>query len=169
MTPNDIRFLFAYDRYATEKILIQLDDLDAQAWGTQGVVGDRGLGAILVHMLGAHQRWRLGLEDVDETPRPEREPLPGPGELAARWRSELDATDAFLATITPDFLAQVEDGVGVDTMLVHLANHGTQHRSEAALLLTHAGRSPGDLDLIDYAESVAAGTLPDPRSDDGAA
>ena len=39
-------------------------------------------------------------------------------------------------------------------MLAHLVNHGTQHRSEAALLLTQAGRSPGELDLIVYLEEV---------------
>jgi uncharacterized damage-inducible protein DinB len=52
--------------------------------------------------------------------------------------------------------------VSVSVMLQHLANHGTQHRSEAALLLTQAGRSPGELDLINVAEDVAAGRLPDP-------
>jgi uncharacterized damage-inducible protein DinB len=40
-------------------------------------------------------------------------------------------------------------------MLAHLANHGTQHRSEAATLLTAIGRSPGDLDMIFYAEEIA--------------
>ena len=39
-------------------------------------------------------------------------------------------------------------------MLTHLLNHGTQHRSEAAALLTQAGRSPGELDLIVYLEEV---------------
>jgi uncharacterized damage-inducible protein DinB len=58
--------------------------------------------------------------------------------------------------MTPSFLAHVYDGVAVHVMLLHLANHGTQHRSEAAILLTQAGRSPGDLDLIDYAEALVA-------------
>ena len=42
-------------------------------------------------------------------------------------------------------------------MLVHVVNHGTQHRAEAGVLLTAEGRSPGELDLIYYAEEQAAG------------
>ena len=34
--------------------------------------------------------------------------------------------------------------------LAHLANHSTQHRSEVAEMLTQMGRSPGDLDLMQY-------------------
>jgi uncharacterized damage-inducible protein DinB len=40
-------------------------------------------------------------------------------------------------------------------LLAHVMNHGTQHRSEAAALLTEAGRSPGDLDMMDFAEGLA--------------
>ena len=62
--------------------------------------------------------------------------------------------DGFLAWLTNDALAYVHDGVAIWQMLLHLLNHGTQHRSEAALLLTQVGRSPGDLDLIDYLEAA---------------
>ena len=167
MDPADIRYLFAYDRWATEKVLAQLDGINPDVWGAAGVVGDRGLGSILVHMLGAHQRWRLAFEGSEESPSPEEEPLPSAPELVSRWVAELDATDGFLDDVTPGFLADVRDGVRVAVMLQHLANHGTQHRSEAALLLTQAGRSPGEIDLIFFAEDVAAGKLPDPLGNVG--
>jgi uncharacterized damage-inducible protein DinB len=35
-------------------------------------------------------------------------------------------------------------------MMLHVANHGTQHRSEVAAMLTSFGYSPGDLDLLFY-------------------
>jgi uncharacterized damage-inducible protein DinB len=168
MEPADVRYLFAYDRWATEKVLAQLEGIDAEVWQGSDVVGDRGLGSILVHMLGAHQRWRLAFEEIDESPEPEEEPLPSPDELVGRWKAELDAMDRFLGDVTAGFLADVNEGVTGAVMLLHPANHGTQHRSEAAVLLTQAGASPGDLDLIFFAEDVAARTLPDLTATPGA-
>jgi uncharacterized damage-inducible protein DinB len=158
MRVEDIRFLFGYERWATRRILAVIDGVPGETWGATGVVGDRGLGAILVHQLGAHQRWRLGLlqdEEAAAAARPEREPLPSPHDLAGRWVAEWAAMEAFLAGITDEFLVHRHDGVALWQMLAHLANHGTQHRSEAATLLTGIGRSPGDLDMIFYAEEVA--------------
>ncbi len=42
-----------------------------------------------------------------------------------------------------------------------MVNHGTQHRSEAAMMLTHWGQSPGELDLIYYPHEW--GATPDAR------
>jgi uncharacterized damage-inducible protein DinB len=151
---DDVRYLFAYDRWASRRILSVIDGLPQAVWGATGVVGDRGLGTILVHQLGAHQRWRLGLSGSEESPRPEREPLPSADALAGAWATEWDATDEFLDGIADDWLDQTDAGVPFWQMLAHVVNHGTQHRSEAAALLTEAGRSPGDLDMIFFAEEV---------------
>ena len=158
MNLADIRYLFAYDRWATRRVLAVIDDLPEAVWGATGVVGDRGLGAILVHQLGASQRWRLGLSDSDELPRPEREPLPSPDALAVAWAGEWDAIDAWLDGLSDDWLVGQDEGIPYWQMLAHVVNHGTQHRSEAAALLTQAGRSPGDLDMIFFAEELARAT-----------
>ena len=112
--------------------------------------------AILVHHLGAHQRWRLGLSGSEDSPRPEREPLPSPDGLARAWATEWDATDVFLDGLTDEWLARTDEGVAFWQMLAHVVNHGTQHRAEGAALLTAEGRSPGELDLINWAEELAA-------------
>jgi uncharacterized damage-inducible protein DinB len=157
MQADEIRFLYAYDRWATRRVLGVLDGVDDDLWTSTDVVGERGLGGILVHQLGAHQRWRHGFQETGESPEPEEEPLPTIDELRARWDDEWRAVDAWLPTLTDGFIAYVHEGVPLWQMLVHVVNHGTQHRAEAAALLTADGRSPGELDLIFYAEEQAAG------------
>jgi uncharacterized damage-inducible protein DinB len=158
MQADEIRFLFAYDRWATSRVLTVLDGLDPAVWTRTDVVDERGLGGILVHHLGASQRWRIAFESEGdaESPSPEREPLPTIDELRERWEAEWAAVDAWLPTVTDRFVGHVHEGIPIWQMLVHVVNHGTQHRSEAAALLTAEGRSPGQLDLINYAEELAA-------------
>jgi len=149
---DDIRFLFAFDRWATAKVLAALEGIDDATWTATQVVDERGLGGILVHHLGASERWRHGLLDDGITGHREREPLPSPAGLRAAWAGEWPHVDAWLAGIDDAWLARDDEGVRFWQMLAHVVNHGTQHRSEAAAILTEAGHSPGDLDLIDFAE-----------------
>lgn len=159
MQPDEVRFLFAYDRWATRRVLDALEGVDRDTWQRPAAVGDRGLGGILVHQLGAAQRWRTGFQTfgADEGPEPELDPLPTIAELRDRWAEEWAAVDAWLADLSEEFIGFVHGGVPVWQMLVHVVNHGTQHRAEAAALLTAIDRSPGELDLINYAEEMAAG------------
>ena len=162
MHADEIRFLFAYDRWATLRVLDVLEGVDRAVWARTDVVGEWGLGAILVHHLGASQRWRHAFQDSGERPRTgtraaavDRRPARALGRRMGRrsmpgW-----------PTITDGFVAHVHEGVPVWQMLVHVVNHGTQHRAEAAALLTAEGRSPGELDLFDYAEEQES-TRPDP-------
>src|SRR5712691_10641123 len=76
MQADEIRFLFAYDLWATQRVLTVVVGLDPGVWTRTDVVGERGLGAILVHHLGASQRWRHAFQDTGESPEPERESLP---------------------------------------------------------------------------------------------
>ena len=156
MRPEDVRSLFDYDRWATERVLAVLDGLPDGVWGQVDAVGERGLGSILVHQLGAAQRWRHAIQDTGEEPVPEDEPLLSVDELRARWHAEWAAVATWVGEMTHGLLDHVHDGIAVWQMLAHVINHGTQHRSEAAALLTAAGHSPGEIDMIVYLEGVAA-------------
>ena len=160
MNRADMDFLFAYERWATDRVLAACDGLDEATWTSPNGIGERGLAGVLVHALGAHQRWRYGLGRSPESPRPEREPLPTIAGLQAAWQDELRAMDEWLATLDDATLAAVEEEAPMWQYLAHLANHGTQHRSEAAVLLTAAGHSPGDLDMVDFIEVLAQAGRP---------
>jgi uncharacterized damage-inducible protein DinB len=102
---DEIRFLFTYDRWATRRVLSVMDGLDQAVWARTDVVGERGLGSILVHHLGASQRWRHAFQDTGQSPEPEREPLPTIEELRELWEAEWAAVDAWLPTVTDGFVA----------------------------------------------------------------
>lgn len=156
MIADDVRFLFDYDRWATLRLLGVTDGLDPAVWSRTQVVDERGLGGILVHQLGALMRWRHRLQRLaGELPRPERDRLPTPDALARLFEAEWARYDQWRAGWTDELMAQQADGVPIWQLLVHVVNHGTQHRSEAAALLTAEGHSPGDLDLVIFAEERA--------------
>jgi len=52
-----VRFLCAYDRWATERVLAATRGLTRGEWPAGEPIGARHLGEILVHAPGAHQRW----------------------------------------------------------------------------------------------------------------
>jgi uncharacterized damage-inducible protein DinB len=167
VTSDDIRDLFAFDRWATERILAVLDGIDDATWSATQVVDERGLGGILVHHLGATQRWRHGLLEDGIEARPEKEPHPSSDGLRAAWAEEFPAIEAWLAGLDDAWLARDDEGVRFWQMLAHVVNHGTQHRSEAAAILTAAGHSPGDLDMIDFWEGRAGWVDGKPPSQQG--
>lgn len=158
MNTEEVRFLYGYDRWATKRVLGVLDGLDEGVWTRQNAVGDMSLGGVLVHQLGAAQRWRVAFQTQGEQegPKPEDEALFSVDELRRRWTAEWAEVDAWLPAMTDGLVGAVFGGVPVWQMLVHVMNHGTQHRAEAAALLTAEGRSPGELDMINYAEEIAA-------------
>ncbi|HSO30324.1 MAG TPA: hypothetical protein VLS28_10505, partial [Candidatus Sulfomarinibacteraceae bacterium] len=111
MRLDDVRFLVEYDRWATRRLLALVPDIDAATWSAPNAIGNRGLGGILVHQLGAAQRWRHGLSGSSEHPRPERNPLPTPEGLMAAWETEWQAWDGWLATLDDDSLRTLDGGV----------------------------------------------------------
>ena len=88
--------------------------------------------------------------------------------LETRRQEEERAMRSYLASLTDEDLAlhygqtrwpeQVRALRGEESLLwyylVHVVNHGTQHRSEAAALLTEYGQSPGDLDFVLFLEAT---------------
>lgn len=170
MRADDIRLLFAYDRWATERVLDAWDRADAGSPAATRLIGERGLTAIMVHTLGAAERWRGFFSGQPHAGRREqRADQPLPAELRRDWEAEWQQRTRWLDSLDDDALAaEAHDpdddpddpinGIPIWQLMTHVVNHGTQHRSEAATILTDADASPGDLDLSVFAqEHHAAG------------
>jgi uncharacterized damage-inducible protein DinB len=155
MRVDEIRILYDYDRWATIRILNRAVAVPPFEWSDSNRIDRRGLGGILVHALGAHERWRCAWQGIEEVAQRELEPLLTPEELQADWEGEWTALTAFFDGLTDDAMNRPIDDLPLWQTMAHVINHGTQHRSEAAVLLTRLGLSPGDLDLLDFLEERA--------------
>src|SRR4051794_33133995 len=151
MHAADIQFLFDYSYAATARILAAAGQLDHYQFSSDPPLrGAASLQHILVHVLDAEQGWREFLRTGDQHAAAELDPaaFPDVATLRAAWQADEQRMRAWLATLDDDALnVPAHRDVLLWQCLVHVVNHGTQHRSEAAQLLTHWGLSPGDLDL----------------------
>jgi uncharacterized damage-inducible protein DinB len=156
MNVADVRFLFAYDRWATRRVLNTAAAIAPEDWARPNAIGERGMGGILQHAYGAHLRWRVSWQGATMRPRPELDPLPTATELRALWDAEWTALDAYLDSLDDATVAGPFDVFRLWQAMAHVVNHGTQHRSEVAGLMTGLGHSPGDLDMVDFIDEQSA-------------
>ncbi len=166
MRQSEISTLFDYNRWANRRILHAASGLsDAQFCLPQSP--DLGsMRQILVHVYGAEWIWRKRCaEGVSPAALPNEEEFVDFGALHARWQDEEEAMRAFIDAITDkqldgEMIYRTTSGRELTApywqVLLHVVNHGTQHRAEAAVLLTALDRSPGDIDLIVYVREKQA-------------
>lgn len=156
-----IRFLYEFNTWANNRILDTSVQLSLHEFlrGQGSSTAEPSIRDTLVHTMSAHEVWLARWGGVSPT----RVLEPNDFGTVALIREYWDQVDYH----TRGFIQAVEDNVLMETMhytntkgkpfayprwqtMVHQVNHATQHRSETALLLTQAGHSPGDLDLLLY-------------------
>lgn len=127
------------------------EQLDATTTGTYGTIG-----ATLVHIANAQVGYAARLLDVGRPDSLPEDPFPGFEALAARFALG-DAQLEEAAAAQPDREVEVtgDDPVGtwrmpVALFLAQAINHGTEHRSQVATILTQLGVEPPDMDGWTY-------------------
>jgi uncharacterized damage-inducible protein DinB len=154
MHKTDISTLIDYNIWADSRILTACENA-AQDEFTREITPNPGwhsLRGILVHALDTEYGWRSTLQAQDASEILEEADFADVATLRTRWETEHAAWLAYKADLTEDTLNKghgndPETSPKVWQTIVHVINHGTQHRSEAAAILTGYGRSPGELDF----------------------
>jgi uncharacterized damage-inducible protein DinB len=157
MNKQDIQLLYKYNAWANKRIL----DAAAQVTGEQFLAPASyphgGLRSTLTHALFAEWIWRTRWLGESPKERIKPEEFPAVDALRTRWLKEENVLQAFIDTLTDEklnapFQFKTTRGEEMENVLwqamAHVVNHGTQHRSEAAAMLTDFNHSPGDIDLI---------------------
>lgn len=157
MNRESIALLFQYNTWAWERVLGQAARLTHEQYTAPAATPQGSLRGTLVHALMAETLWPLRLRGESPTLLPREEGVPTFEALIEQWAAARRELSDLLAGLSDDDLAAIIEyrttkgapmANTVWHILAQIVNHGTQHRSEAAMILTGYGCSPGDLDLI---------------------
>ena len=147
--------LYEYGNWANGRLLALARDLPEDRLRHRFTQGAHPILESFVHLASADLRWLARFQE---------QPLPAGFTVATLpTMPAVERAYADLATTRRAYLATLDD-VAVGAMirwpdvaetrelvrwqaLMQCANHGTQHRSEIAAMLTDCERSPGDLDF----------------------
>jgi uncharacterized damage-inducible protein DinB len=160
MDAKYIRTLFDYVCWVNARIFRAALQVTPEQFTAANTSSYGSLRGTLVHTLRSEMIWRRRLQgDPMPTGIPVETDFPTPQALHATWLAEEPLMRAYLATLTEadlQAMASYKNTKGEPfqnapwAILAHVVNHGTQHRAEAAAMLTDFGHSPGDIDMILY-------------------
>lgn len=112
--------------------------------------------AQLIHLMNVDEAWFSDLRQV--TPPESYEPADFDDRelIRARWDSVEQGMRDYLATVQDEMLSQTPISAGEDAelllwqILLHVANHGTDHRAQILRLLSDMGVKTTSQDYIFY-------------------
>ena len=157
MKKTEIQTLYQYNSWANARILKATAEITEEQFLADASFSYGGIRGALVHTLFAEWIWRERWEGHSPTKWLLPEEFSTFDALQKRWQAEEEKINAFIENLSEadlDWTVHYKRTGGKSCenilwhLMVHLVNHGTQHRSEAAAMLTEFGQSPGDIDLV---------------------
>ena len=151
--------LAAYNTLAFNKLWESILTLDEAQFAREFDYSRGSVARQVVHAAAAQGRWRRGFEG-DPTGRsftPDLGELPGLAEAHALWVAEDAAFQNFIATLTESDL--LRPGVPgserpLYELLLHVLNHGTDHRAQTLRLLHELGAETFEQDLVFFLDEI---------------
>ena len=164
MKPDDLTMLYDYNYWATEKLLNHAKNISHEQFTADTTFCFGSMRGTFVHVLSAEWVWRMRCQEgLSPEKMLEESAFPDLETLSSKMKEErtnlLDYIKA-LSESDLDRIVSYKNTKGEEAknklwhILVHVVNHGTQHRSEIAEMLTRYGHSPGDIDFIIYLRDI---------------
>ena len=163
MLADAIRTMYEYNRWGTSRLLAKAEEVTSDQWLAPGTAGHGSMRDTFIHVLNAQRGWLSWWDGTNPTGAPgqplKAEDLKDVAAVRAEWEKIEGKTRAFVSKVDETTLARVYSRKRPDgftqtlplwQMMLHVANHGTQHRSEVAAMLTAAGLSPGNMDMTAF-------------------
>ena len=167
MNIQDIQLIYDYNYWANKKILAASAKVTQEQFLAPASFPYGGLRGTLLHILDAEWGWRMFLQNNDWSASDlDQADFPILSAFQERWVKEEQEMRAYLASLRDEDMNihrhyKTNNGEPRDRILwhclLHVVNHGTQHRSEAAALLTDHGCSPGDVDFTVFLNEYKPG------------
>jgi uncharacterized damage-inducible protein DinB len=159
-----IGLMYTYNTWANERILARAAALTPAQYIAPGNASFSSVRDTLVHTMSGQAIWLSRWRGGPNFPWYDPNEYPDLETLRTRWRAIDAETHAFVAGLDEAALnrtlhyrnSQDEPrAYPLWQMMLHQVNHGTQHRSEVAALLTAYGHSPGAMDVPIYLDALS--------------
>jgi uncharacterized damage-inducible protein DinB len=162
-TVEDITKLFAYNRWANARTLEPVSALTPEEFGRTLGGSFPSVRETLAHIYSAEWIW---LERwLGRSPRglPPAQEVPTLDVLGRKWGAVEEACRSFVADLTPQRLDEIVRYVNVKgetreyplhEMLVHVVNHSSYHRGQAATMLRQLGKAPLSTDYLVFLDGT---------------
>jgi uncharacterized damage-inducible protein DinB len=175
MTPQEIRQLVAFNRWANERFFEALSQLSAEQYGRDLQSSHGGVHGTLAHIVGAEKGWLRRWLRQPETASAALSQTHSLAELRAYWEGVCDEMSQFLATLDDRKLQETlttTTPTGAYTspywqMIHHVVDHSSYHRGQIVTMLRQLGMTPPSTGLIRFYRDAAAAR--EIRSPDSAA
>jgi uncharacterized damage-inducible protein DinB len=157
-----IRLMYGYNTWANARIMARVAELTPEQYVAPGSASFSSVRDTLVHTLWAQALWLSRWQGGPNFPWYDPSEYPDLPTLQTRWGAVDERTHAFIAGLDAAFLNRIIHyrnsrdqpmAYPLWQIMLHQVNHGTQHRSEVAVLLTEYGHSPGWMDLNIFLDS----------------
>jgi uncharacterized damage-inducible protein DinB len=155
MRREDVDALVDYLFWVRDRVLAATAAVPDDEFRSGNPVTTRGLRATLVHQLENEWAWRIRLSQGafpvgDLVP----DAYPTLDDLEEHWRHEERALRTWLGGLTDSQLEArppgEDDVLALWRYVVYVVTHGVQQFTEAAVLLTRLGQSPGELGFLEF-------------------